>query len=363
MNITITRSQLFFLIIKTQIGIGLLSLPAKIQSSAKGDSWISVLLAGAVVQLVLLVYWLLLKKYPDDSLSGIAVRLLGPYLGRAVNAVYFAFFLAIAAYASTLYVQLVKNWLLPLTPSWLVLLLIVGTCLYLAVDNLRIIARFFVLSSVLFVLLVFISIFTFENEVYLTNLLPIGQTGMMPILEGSEKTFFSMLGFEVSLFYFSQVQGNRKGMLRAISLANVFVTLFYTYFVLICLIGFSPSALQEMNEPVLFILKGIAFQLFDRIDLIFLTIWIIPMTATIVSYMTIAGKSLTKTRRAYRRLVAFSGTVIFVAGWYLSLMEDITFFSKWLEYGYLVMIVGVPFLLWLGSFLVPSNGNAKVRPL
>ncbi|WP_374992171.1 GerAB/ArcD/ProY family transporter [Paenibacillus sp. LHD-38] len=92
LNSTINRSQLFFLIIKTQIGIGLLSLPSKIQSSAKGDAWISVLVAGAAIQLLLIVYWQLLKKYPNHTLSEITVRVFGAYIGKTLNLIYYVFF-------------------------------------------------------------------------------------------------------------------------------------------------------------------------------------------------------------------------------------------------------------------------------
>ncbi|SEM56541.1 GerAB/ArcD/ProY family transporter [Paenibacillus sp. OV219] len=358
-NATITKSQLFFLIIKTQIGIGLLSLPSEIQHSAKGDSWLSVLFAGLVIQLILLIYWQLLKKFQGANLSQIIVRLLGPYLGKALNLVYYVFFVLIAAYASNLYIQLIHNWMLLLTPLWILFMLITGTSLYLAYDNLRVIARFFVFASMLFMVLILISFLTLTNELHLSYILPLGQSGISPILQGSERTFFSMLGFEVSLYFYAQVQGDRTGGLKVMTLSNLFVTIFYTYFVFICQIGLSPDALGRVNEPVLFILKGLSFQLFDRIDLIFLTIWIIPMTATIVSYLCIAGKSLTVKQPAYRKLIVFSGLTVFVCGWYLSTFENLDLFSKWLEYGYLIMITAVPITLWLASFLVKTSGKAE----
>ncbi|SDX12917.1 GerAB/ArcD/ProY family transporter [Paenibacillus sp. CF384] len=359
MKMTISRTQLFFLIIKTQIGIGLLSLPSEIQSIANGDSWISVLLAGALIQILLFVYWRLLKKFPNETLSEITNRLLGRYLGKTINLVYFGFFVFIAAYACSLYVQLINTWMLPLTPGWVLLLLIVGTSVYLAHDNLRVIARFFVLASMLFIVLLLLSILNFKNDMHITNILPLGHSGMLRIFKGSDKTFFSMLGFEVTLFFFSHVQDNKKGMFTLISLANCFVTLFYTYFVFICLIGFSPKALEPVNEPVLFLFKGLTFQLFDRLDLIFLTIWSIPMTATIVSYLSVAGKSLTTKQGAYRKLVWFSGGIVFVAAWYLTTIENVDSFSKWLEYGYLIMIAAVPVLLWLASLLVKTNEKVE----
>ncbi|WP_162463048.1 GerAB/ArcD/ProY family transporter [Paenibacillus psychroresistens] len=355
MNNTITRSQLFFLIIKTQIGIGLLSLPSEIHRIAKRDAWISVLLAGVVIQLLLFVYWQLLKKFPNHTLSEITVRIFGSYIGKALNLIYYVFYILIAGYASTLYVHLIHTWMLPNTPSWVLLLLIIGIVVYLAIENLRVIARFFVLASLLFGFLILISFLNFTNEMHFSNILPVGQSGAMQIFKGSQRTFFSMLGFEVIFYFFAQVQNNPKGLFRVISLANCFVTLFYTYFVFICLVGFSPKALEQVNEPVLFILKGLTYQLFDRLDLLFLTIWIIPMTLTIVSYLCIAGKSLSRNQSSYRRLVWISGVFVYLLAWYLSALENIDIFSKLLEYGYFIMIAALPILLWLVSFLLKNT--------
>ncbi|MVQ39450.1 GerAB/ArcD/ProY family transporter [Paenibacillus sp. MAH-34] len=351
LNISITRSQLFFLIIKTQIGIGLLSLPSKIQSSAKGDAWISVLIAGGIIQLLLFIYSRLLRKFPDLTFSRITVELFGSYIGKVINIIYYVFFIFIAAYATTLYVQLVHTWMLTYTPSWVLEFLIIGTGVYLAHENLRVIARFFVLTSVLFGCLILLSFFNFTNEMHITNILPIGQSGIEQMLRGSEKTFFSMLGFEVILYFYTQVQNNSKGLIRIVSLANCFVTLFYTYFVFICVIGFSPKVLGQINEPVLYIFKGLTYQVFDRLDLIFLTIWFIPMTATIVSYLCMAGKSLSTNQDSYRRLVWFSGLLVFILGWCLSTLEKLDSFGKWLEYGYFIIITVIPLLLWLVSCL------------
>ncbi|MBO7745829.1 GerAB/ArcD/ProY family transporter [Paenibacillus sp. MWE-103] len=359
MKQSITKAQLFFLIIKTQIGIGLLSLPSEMQHITKGDSWISVIVAGLVIQLVLVVYGKLLVKFPNETLSDITIRILGRYPGKAVNCVYYVFFVLIAAYATMLYVRLIKSWMLTLTPPWILFLLIIGTSLYLALDNLRVIARFFVLTSLLFIVLILISLLNFSNEVHLSYIMPVGQASVLTIFKGSERTFFAMLGFEITLYFFSQVDGGRKGIFGVISLANGFVTLFYAYFVFICLIGFSPKVLEQVNEPVLFLLKGLTYQLFDRLDLIFLTIWIIPMTATIVSYLCLAGKSLTAKQSSYRKLVWFSAGSVFAIGWYLSTLESTELVGKWFEYGYLIMIAAVPALLWFGSLLIKDGRGAE----
>ncbi|WP_435164303.1 GerAB/ArcD/ProY family transporter [Paenibacillus glycanilyticus] len=354
MNISITQRQLFFLIIKTQIGIGLLSLPSVIQNSAGGDAWISVLGSGLVIQLLILVYWRLCSQYPGMNLREMSLLFFGKYAGKAVNFIYYCFFVVVAGYACTLYVRLIKVWLLPLTPSWVLLLLILAVGVYLAVENLRVVARFYEVASILLIILLGISLASLSNEAHISNILPMGQSGIAHIAKGSEKTFFAMLGFEVILYFAAQSKDTPRGLIRTISFANWFVTLFYAFFVFICLIGFSQDALSKVKDPVLFLLRGLTFQLFDRLDLIFLSIWIIPMSATIVSYLCMAGKSLTKKRSAYQRMVWFSGTLVLVLASYLSTRETLDTFSKWMEYGYLVMIAAVPLLMWAMSFLFRS---------
>lgn len=313
-----------------------------------------------VIQLLILAYWHLCSRYPGKNLSQMTVLFFGKYIGRAMNCIYYGFFVLIAGYACTLYVKLIKVWLLPLTPSWVLILLIIVIGIYLAVEDLRVIARFYQLASVLLFVLFAMSLATFVNDVHLSNVLPVGQAGISQIIKGSGKTFFAMLGFEVILFFTAQVKASPREVMKTLTLANCFVTLFYSYFVFICLIGFSQEALSKVKEPVLFLLRGLSFQLFDRLDLIFLSIWIIPMSTTIVSYLCLAGNTLTTTRRTYQRMIRFSGALILMLAIYMSTRESLDTFSKWMEYGYLIMIAAVPLLMWTMSFFLLSYHKRRL---
>lgn len=46
---TIASGQLFFLIIKFEIGVDILSLPYQMHLSAKGGGWISVIIGGLLI--------------------------------------------------------------------------------------------------------------------------------------------------------------------------------------------------------------------------------------------------------------------------------------------------------------------------
>ncbi|MCR2803492.1 GerAB/ArcD/ProY family transporter [Paenibacillus soyae] len=348
---SISKFGLFIWMIKCQIGIALLSLPSVIQRSADGDSWISVLIAGCIIQLLLLVYWKLYTRFPHLILSEMTVKLFGRIAGKAVNVLSAILYVTIAGYASTLYIRLIKTWLLPLTPAPVILTLILATVVYLAMQSVRAIERFLVITSMLFIVIILFSLMAFTHEVDLSRIMPVGTAGAANIWTGSEKTFLSMLGFEVILYLFARVTSRKSNLLPTISAANLFVTLFYTYFVLLCLIGFSPKALELVREPVLFLFKGISLQLLDRLDLIFLSIWIFAMTTVFVGYLYMAGSSLSGGPKSYKRTVGIGGAVIFGIGYGLNSVERIELITVWIEKVYLGYIIGLPSFMLLVSLL------------
>ena len=68
-----------------------------------------------------------------------------------------------------------------------------------------------------------------------------------------------MYGFEIILIAFPKVNGSSVAKLKAISIANGFVTLFYTFTVWICFIVFSPKQVELIPEPVAYLLRSSAY--------------------------------------------------------------------------------------------------------
>ncbi|MDF2834605.1 MAG: hypothetical protein K0Q63_245 [Paenibacillus sp.] len=359
---TITKFGLFIWMIKCQIGIGVLSLPSEIYGSADGDSWISILVAGAVIQLLLFVYAKLYYRMPGRILSEMTVELFGTFAGRTINIVYFSLFMFIAGYAISLFVQLVHTWLLPKTPEPVILTLIACAFLYLSLQTLSAIERFFTFASILFVLILLFSLTAFTHDMHISYVTPVGRSGLSGILTGSENTFFAMIGFEVVLFLFARVHrenGQSVRFMPTLTAANVFVTLFYAYFVVLCLVSFSPRALKLVKEPVLFLFKGLSFQLADRLDLIFLSIWIFAMTSIFVGYLYMASRSLSPRSSSHRKYVWIGSGIVYALGYGFEKVRDMAIISAWVQYGYFFMIGILPALLLAQSYLTKSNVSRR----
>ncbi|QKE74261.1 GerAB/ArcD/ProY family transporter [Arthrobacter citreus] len=356
---SISKLQLYFFIVQSQIGIGLLSLPNVVETTAKGDGWISTLVAGLAVQITIIIYWLLLRKYPNAIYTEITKKILGKYVGKLFNSFIYIYFIMIGGLACTLFIRTINLWLLPLTPMWVLSLIIILSSIYLTISDLRIISRFFVLGSILIVLLFFMSFFTFYLPKEFRFILPVGHSGVKNILMGSHKSLLSMLGFESLLLIFPFILDSQKGILKTASLANFSVTLFYTYFTFLCLVSFSPTQLLQIREPVLYLFKVLSFEMIDRLDLIFLSIWIVPMTTSVIIYMFLSAKSISK-ENSFKKNVFFSGILIFIIT-ILPFDEDqLVLFDKYVTYLSYVVVFGLPIILLCLSFIISKTKRSEL---
>lgn len=144
---SITQKQFFFMIFQSQIGIGLLSLPYSVHEHVQSDGWMSVLLAGVGIQLLILIYWILLWGFKEKNIYEITVIVFGKYLGKFFNFLYISFFLLIMTLSALLFANLLSKWILANTPFIIIILLLISTGVYIGKNNLRVLARFYTLST------------------------------------------------------------------------------------------------------------------------------------------------------------------------------------------------------------------------
>lgn len=351
MKSKITKSQLYFVMIQSQMGIGVLSLPSVTQKTAKGDAWITTIIAGIFIEIILVIYWLLLKRFPTLILTEFTKKIVGKGLGKILNISIYMYFVLTACFAVIFIVNLINTWLLPLTPSWTISLLIMIASVYLAIDDIKIIARFFTLASFLILIIIILSVLNFTHELDFQYVRPIGHSGIKNILLGSSDSLISMLGFEILLLTYPYVQDKEKGYLKTISLGNLSITFLYTFFVFTTLISFSPVIIKQIKEPLLYIFRGLSYQLIDRLDLIFISIWIVPMTTSVVAYLFMASKSISKQKKSYSKLVVANGILIFCIT--LIPVDDLLLnkLSELIKYLSYIFAFGLPLFLLLVSYI------------
>ncbi|GEN53658.1 GerAB/ArcD/ProY family transporter [Halobacillus faecis] len=349
----LTKLQIYLMIIQAQLGIGLLSLPNLLQMEVEQNAWMPVLVAGMLVQLTMVVYWLLLKRFPGSSYQEIPLLITGPYIGRAINIVNYIGFLIIGTYSMILLVNLVNNWLLPYTPVWSIALLIIALSMYLVVQDYPVVARYLVVLSVVlvpvFILLVLI---LFQTPLEVRHLMPVGGSGFLEVIKSAEADLFAVLGFELMLFIGPYVHMKHSKLLRTVSLSNATITLLYFVVIILCVMVFSPDVLKQVREPVLYLMRSLSFNTVDRIDLLFVFIWLSPMTASVIIYLLICSKSIGKEGKPLRSIVLISGGIMYILVVSASYSEEaFRLYDLILKYTIYIVAFFLPFLLTLLSYL------------
>lgn len=355
----ISQGQLFFLIIQAQIGVGILSLPFAVHTTAKGDGWISTLLAGFVIQLWMFIILKLAQSYPEQNLFQLLRHLLGKFFGSIFIIFYILYFTAIAGLVTALQTGLINKWILSLTPFWIIYILIIIVAVYLATDNILMIARFFSLSTgviVFFILLVA----TVYRDANLSYILPVGHGGWKNIFFAIKDVLLALTGFEIILVIYPLIQ-NPKGTLKTLTFANITTVSIYAFLVFTSLIIFSPQEMTLVPEPVLYMLKAISFEVIERLDLIFLSIWVIPMTNSFIIYLYQASKGLKELfhKESHAPFVPIICVPIFISGFFLQdkfLMEDIGEVFQYIIFSFAFFL---PILLLMISWIKKKFGKGK----
>ena len=342
----ISPTQLFFFIIQTQIGVGILSLPYTMAKVAKVDGWISLIFGGIVLQVFILIYFVIMKKFPNKKVKEIVELLFGKNIRRLFEVGIMLYSIMIAILVLELFTRMLDRWVLPETPNWIISLLMIICVYFLAKEEIRVIARFNVIVSwFLFILLGLIIYSLKDANIY--YIMPITSTGWKDILIGAKDAIIAMIGFEVIMFLPAMTSGSINTKFKIITATNIVVTLFYSFVTLVCYLFFSPTDILLIPEPVLYLIKAFSFKILERTDLIFLSLWIVSVFTTIVSYVFWGAdciKGLFKSNKSSRNTFIILAIIYFGSQIPFDTEESMVQFSKYASYaGYL--IISIPFIL------------------
>ncbi|MBN3527042.1 GerAB/ArcD/ProY family transporter [Paenibacillus apiarius] len=349
----VTPGQLVFLIIQTQIGVGLLGLTSKVHSAARGDAWISVLLAGMLAQLFIVMMWRLSRRFPSLTLYDYLPAVLGKYMGKFIQFVYAAYFILVSSFIIMQFSRTVQDWVLIDTPRWIVMGMMTGICLYLVRESLQTIARFFVLVFFCNIAVIIISSYAYIH-VHFLYVLPVGQAGIWNITKGAHEAMTSFSGYELLLICYPFVEGGSAWKFKAATLANIYTTVLYTFAVFTSLIVFSPAEMELLPQPLLYMVKALAFSLLERPDLYFISLWAVVAATSLMGYTFMASRGIANLFQAqsnHRKAVPYAVTLVFVIALIFQdpLLIDIV--GKFLAIVNYVFVFGIPFVLFMISVL------------
>ncbi|MFC4078018.1 GerAB/ArcD/ProY family transporter [Salinithrix halophila] len=353
----ITRGQLLFIILQTQIGFGILTLPHSVQEYAKGDGWISVLLAGLGVQVMIVIMWSLNRRFPSLTLYDILPRLIGKWPAKILISGYILFFSMVVIVVLVLFFQIIQTWMLHETPRWVITGLMATTAIYLTISPLKKIGRFYAFVSGLSALLVVIAtlaLFDPFTKVNIYYILPLGQiAGLVNLLKGANESTFALMGFEIMMVIYPFTEGSARDKLKAASLANLITILVYLFITLTALTIFSPVEMTMIPSPVIYMLKSFRFQLVERPDLYFLTLWIILAFTSTCSDLYVASLGMARllNQKSHWKWVPWIALICYAVSFMPRDQFEVEMLDQILRVLFYILIVGMPPVLLAISLL------------
>ena len=357
--------QLTFFILQTQIGVGILGLPFNVYLKSKQDAWISVIIAGLLVQGVIFLLWLLGSRFPSKSIFEYSKLLLGRGMGTLLNCGYILYGLLVTALVLMYSTKIIKMWVLIFTPKWIIMVLLVVTAIYLAKEDVVGISNIYVVVSSLILFLLVISIIVLVTyPVDFRYLFPMAHSGGFNWLKGANEAYFSMLGFELMLILYPHFQQiGSASILKSVTVANISVTGIYCFMTIVSIVTFSPAEIEIVPQPVLYFVKSLYLKIIERIDLVFVSLWIVNVITSLTSYLFFSTEGTSFFIRKVKKVKRTFLPIIFgIIGLMIALLvknEQMEMYNKAIIFMSYIFVILIPIVLLGISILFKKQERGK----
>lgn len=322
----ISQLQAVCFILQTQISIGVMALPHLLLVKSGSSGWVSILLTGVIVQLTCSLYMVLFYRFPKKNLYEMFDAVFGKFLSKGLQVLYIIYFGLLCTVILSVFTRILDIWVLPLTPNWVISLMMILGSVYIAQAPLNAIARFsFVLTPLL--LLISLPLLYTLGKADITYILPIFQGNMKDMLSGVQQTLISITGFESMLVLGPLINCTVSQRYKVLTISNVLVTFYYLYITITCFVTFSPEEIKIIPEPVLYLLKTVSFRIIERTDLLFLTFWFVTVFSTLANVFYLASIGMAKLfhKKSHSRFVYLLASLVFLPSiWATSTDETIS---------------------------------------
>lgn len=250
-------SILTFYILRASIfGIGLNS----IEEIAHQDAWLSALIGIVLGLIPLFIYIYISKRYPNQNIIEINIKLFGKILGAIINFILLLIILYLSGGIFISLTQFTQTNILIRTPILITSIILLIPIVLAAIKGLEVFTR---MAIILFVVSILLFIFAASGlipYIEIENLKPIMALGILPVIKGS-LYYVSITSIPLFLLLViprrNIIDSNKynKSIIKWYLFTNI--TLFIVIFWVLAILG--PKLVTLYNFPSYTILKKISF--------------------------------------------------------------------------------------------------------
>ena len=291
----INASLFFFVVVATQIGVGIHGFQRVIVKDASNDAWISVIFATIFSHIVVFVMIKTLELYPSNDLYGINIDIFGKYIGNFLNLIYvmycsFSFYSVIKNY-----IEVINTWVFPnLSQSFIAITLLLLT-IYAFSGGLRIMIGvcFFSFFTGLWILIILFMPLEFAHY---NHIFPIFKNDLTSILKGAYSMTFTIVGFEIIniLYPFAK---EKKKVQKYVHLGLLFTLLIYLSVILVTIVYFSENQLERTVWATLTLFSVVKLPFIERIEIIIICFWMMIILPNLCLFSWAAYRGINRIKK------------------------------------------------------------------
>ncbi|MFA1712174.1 GerAB/ArcD/ProY family transporter [Peribacillus frigoritolerans] len=288
--------HVIFLMINTITGVGLITFPHDVSQVGYGI-WVMPLVYGIVIQLFLMLFFRLLKYYPNHTLLEINTLLLGKVAGNFINFMIVIYAILVIFRVIKFYVHLVTLLAFQSNPTfWIITALLFVTFSIVSKGNIISLAQYHILSFCLSIWIILFLI-TGLNKGDITHLLPLLNFTASDLMAAFPKGYFSFIGFEFILFFYPFIK-NQERAFKHTSIALWGVVFTYCFITIASVIHYTDIELQHIQYPLVNFMQEVQLSFVVRLDNLFINLWLLLIVGTAATYIWIAKNALDQITRS-----------------------------------------------------------------
>lgn len=260
----------FFLVHTMQFGIGVLGYQRIIAQTAGYDAWISVVIAGLSVHIILWMIYKIAETANGDIVSA-HTFVFGKKMGKLLSLPFVLYFLLICVSVLRTFIEVVQVWMFQDMSTFWYSLAFCSLAIYIIFGGFRTVTGVAFFGVVLPAYLIFTFFFTIPYA-DLRNLIPIFDHSIRDLVMASYQMSLTYLGYEILLFIYPFIKEPQKSKKWA-HLGVLFTTFLYTFLTIVTFAYFSEGQLQKNVWATLTMWKIVEMPFVERFEYIGIANW------------------------------------------------------------------------------------------
>ncbi|WP_174616253.1 GerAB/ArcD/ProY family transporter [Virgibacillus ihumii] len=300
---TVSSLMVFFLVSASQIGVGVLGFQSVIVKYAGHDAWISVLVAGAGISVIIMIMYAMLNHDEMGDIISIHSFTLGKWVGGALSSIFSIYLLLLAIVVTRTYLEIIQVWMFPHLSIWAMLLLLLPLFFYIIVGEFRIVVGVCFFGIVYPSLLILTMFFPLQYS-RMSNIMPFFDHSIIEVVQSSSLAMLSFMGFATVLVFYPFVQNAPKSQ-KIAQYGNLCTTLAYTIICVVSFVYYNQQELKETIWPTLGLWKIVELPILARFEYFGIATLFFSILPNIVLYTWASGRILSRQFNFAQRKITY----------------------------------------------------------